>query len=71
MNKKEEYKIKFKKLVKENKINISSIEDLMLTNVEEYKQELVKCTEDLLMECINEKEIVSKKNRMEKQRNKS
>lgn len=61
MNKKEEYKIKFKKLVKENKINISSIEDLMLTNVEEYKQELVKCTEDLLMECINEKELVSKK----------
>ena len=55
MNKKEEYKSKFKKLVKEDKINISSIEELMLTNIEEYKQELLKCTENLLIEYINEK----------------
>lgn len=61
MNKKEEYKSKFKKLIKEDKINISSIEELMLTNIEEYKQELLKCTEDLLVECINEKELMSKK----------
>lgn len=44
MNKKDEYKNKFKKLVKENKANISNIEDLMIENIEEYKQELLKCT---------------------------
>ena len=64
MNKKEEYKSKFKKLIKEDKINIASIEELMLTNIEEYKQELLKCTKDLLIECINEKELMSKKNRI-------
>lgn len=65
MNKKDEYKNKFKKLVKENKANISNIEDLMIENIEEYKQELLKCTEDLLINCVNEKELISKKKRME------
>ncbi len=65
MNKKDEYKNKFKKLVKENKANISNIEDLMIENIEEYKQELLKCTEDLLINCIDEKELISKKKRME------
>lgn len=65
MNKKNEYKNKFKKLVKENKANISNIEDLMIENIEEYKQELLKCTEDLLINCVNEKELISKKKRME------
>lgn len=65
MNKKDEYKNKFKKLAKENKANISNIEDLMIENIEEYKQELLKCTEDLLINCVNEKELISKKKRME------
>lgn len=65
MNKKDEYKNKFKKLVKENKANISNIEELMITNIEEYKQELLDCTEDLLIKLIDEKKLISKKKRME------
>lgn len=65
MSKKDEYKNKFKKLVKENKANISNIEDLMIENIEEYKQELLKCTEDLLINYVDEKELISKKKRME------
>lgn len=61
MNKKNEYKNKFKKMVKENKANISNIEELMITNIEEYKQELLNCTEELLIKCIDEKKLVSKK----------
>lgn len=62
MNKKNEYKNKFKKMVKENKANISNIEELMITNIEEYRQELLTCTEELLIKCIDEKKLVSKKN---------
>ena len=62
MNKKNEYKNKFKKMVKENKVSISNIEELMITNIDEYKQELLTCTEELLIKCIDEKKLVSKKN---------
>ena len=62
MNKKNEYKNKFKKMVKENKTSISNIEELMITNIEEYKQELLNCTEELLVKCIDEKKLISKKN---------
>lgn len=62
MNKKNEYKNKFKKMVKENKASISNIEELMITNIEEYRQELLTCTEELLIKCIDEKKLVSKKN---------
>lgn len=62
MNKKNEYKNKFKNMVKENKASISNIEELMISNIEEYRQELLTCTEELLIKYIDEKKLVSKKN---------
>ena len=62
MNKKNEYKNKFKNMVKENKASISNIEELMISNIEEYRKELLTCTEELLIKYIDEKKLVSKKN---------
>ena len=55
MNKKNEYKNKFKNMVKENKASISNIEELMISNIEEYRKELLTCTEELLIKYIDEK----------------
>ena len=53
----------FEKLVSEDKLNINSIEKIMLTDIEEYKKELKLHIEELLSTKINEKELISKKNK--------
>ncbi len=42
MNNKNNFDNEFKKLAKQDKMPISSIEDLMLKNIENYKNELLK-----------------------------
>ncbi len=54
---------KFKKLVKENKININSIEDLMIENIEDYKSKLKSHIEELMLGEIDEQTLISKKNK--------
>lgn len=53
----------FEKLVSEDKLDIDSIEKIMLTDIEEYKKELKSHIEELLSTKINEKELISKKNK--------
>ena len=53
----------FEKLVSEDKLDIDSIEKIMLTDIEEYKKELKLHIEELLSTKINEKELISKKNK--------
>ena len=53
----------FEKLVSEDKLDIDSIEKIMLTDIEEYKKELKLNIEELLSTKINEKELISKKNK--------
>lgn len=52
----------FKKLVKEEKLDINSIEDLMLENIENYKSKLKTHIEELLTKEVDENEIMNKKN---------
>ena len=61
MNGKNEFDNEFKKLTKQDKLPISSIEDLMLKNIENYKNELLAHTEELLLKNINEADLISKK----------
>ena len=52
----------FDKLVLTNKLNISSIEDIAMKNIEDYKQIINIHIEDLILKKINEKELIVKKN---------
>ena len=52
---------KFTTYVNEGKLNISTIEDIMLEDLENYKEELIKHTEELLLNKIDEKDLISKK----------
>ena len=53
----------FKKLSRNEKMDISIIEDLMLDNIENYKTRLKVHIEELLSEQINEKDLIVKKNK--------
>ena len=53
----------FDKLVQQDKMNINTLENLMIDNIDEYKKELIKHTEDLLGCRIDEKQLISKKNK--------
>lgn len=61
MNGKNEFDNEFKKLTKQDKLPISSIEDLMLKNIENYKNELLAHTEELLLKNIAETDLINKK----------
>ena len=61
MNGKNEFDNEFKKLTKQDKLPISSIEDLMLKNIENYKNELLAHTEELLLKNIAEADLINKK----------
>ena len=61
MNGKNEFDNEFKKLTKQDKLPISSIEDLMLKNIENYKNELLAHTEELLLKNIAEADLITKK----------
>ena len=52
----------FDKLVLTNKLNINSIEDIAIKNIEDYKQIINIHIEDLILKKINEKELIAKKN---------
>ena len=58
---KDNVETKLKKYVKEEKLNISTIEDIMLEDLENYKEELIRHTEELLLKTIDEKDLISKK----------
>ena len=52
----------FDKLILTNKLNINSIEDIAMKNIEDYKQIINTHIEDLIFKKINEKELIVKKN---------
>ena len=53
----------FDELVQQGKMNINALEDLMIDNIDEYKKELIKHTEELLGCHIDEKQLINKKNK--------
>ncbi len=59
----------FDKLVKEEKLNINFIEELMVNDIEKYKELQKEHIEKLLQNHINEKELISKKNKNGKKKN--
>lgn len=61
MNNKNDFDNEFKKLAKQDKMPISSIEDLMLKNIENYKNELLAHIEELLLKNVNEIDLITKK----------
>ena len=54
---------KFDTLIKEEKLSINTIEDIMIENVENYKKKVENHIEELLKNHINEKELINKKNK--------
>ena len=52
---------KFTTYVNEGKLNINTIEDIMLEDLEEYKENLINHIEELLLKKIDEKDLISKK----------
>lgn len=54
---------KFDSLIKEEKLNINTIEDIMIESIENYKKKIEAHIEELLKNHINEKELISKKNK--------
>lgn len=61
MNNKKDFDNDFKKLAKQDKMPISSIEDLTLKNIENYKNELLTHIEELLLKNVNETDLITKK----------
>ena len=53
----------FKNLVKKEKLNINTIEDIMLKDIDDYKVQLQHHIEELLASEIDEKNLVAKKNK--------
>jgi len=58
-----EFDSNFKKLVKEDSLPISSIEDLMINDMKEYQDKLNKHVEELLQKEIDEGNLIIKKNK--------
>lgn len=54
---------KLDELIDNNELNIGSIEDLMINSINNYKNELINHVEELLSQHINEKDLVTKKNK--------
>ena len=52
---------KFKRYVKDGKLSISSIEDIMLEDFETYKEQQISHLEELLLKEVNEKDLINKK----------
>ena len=53
---------KFDNLVKNDKLDINAVEELMLDDIENYKKRQKNQIEYLLQHHINEKELINKKN---------
>ena len=58
----------FKQLVNNNELSISSIEELMIDNLNEYEKKLRNHIEELLINNIDEKDLISKKNEIGKKK---
>lgn len=56
---------KFKELTKQDKMPISSIEDLMLEDLEIYKNDLLTHVEKMLLKNIDENDLIAKKRFLE------
>ena len=54
----------FSKLLSDNKLSISQIEDLAINSIEECKQIINNHIEELILSRINEKNLIIKKTRM-------
>ena len=52
----------FKNLIKKENLNINTIEDIMLKDIDDYKFQLQHHIEELLASEIDEKNLVAKKN---------
>lgn len=61
MNNKNDFDNEFKELAKQDKMPISSIENLMIKNIENYKNELLTHTEKLLLKDVSEMDLITKK----------
>ena len=59
---------KFDELVSKEKLNISSLETIMINSILDYEKELKKHTEELLITHVNEKDLIVKKTRMGRKR---
>ena len=53
----------FSKLLSDNKLSISQIEDLAINSIEECKQIINNHIEELILSRINEKNLIIKKNK--------
>lgn len=53
----------FSELKNNDKLNIFSIEDMLIKNINEYKKELHHHIEELLQEQVDENKIIVKKNK--------
>lgn len=51
----------FDDLVSKDKLNINTIEEIMLKDIENYKKELISHIEELLVTKIDEKKLITKK----------
>jgi len=53
----------FSELKNNDKLNIFSIEDILIKNIDEYKKELHHHIEELLQKQVDENKIIIKKNK--------
>lgn len=53
---------KFNEMVKGGTLNISNIENLLISNIEDYKSNINQYMEELISNNVEEKKLVSKKN---------
>lgn len=53
---------KFDFLIKNESLNISNIEELLINNIENYKTNINKFMEELITNKVDEQELISKKN---------
>ena len=58
-----EFTKEFDELVSQDKLNINSLEDIMINSITNYEKELRIQVEELLKNHINEKELINKKNK--------
>ena len=56
----------FSNLAKDNKLNISAIEELAIKNIDDYKDFIHRHIEELIKQRVEEKKLIVKKTRMEK-----
>lgn len=51
------------KLIDNNQLNIDSIESIAINSINEYKEIVNNCLEEIIYKKINEKELITKKNK--------